>query len=57
MSIESDIEKAKVTEQRLVNKLNQEEGWIEKHPGWVTIGIVVLVLGFIVMAVRGCHHP
>lgn len=55
MSLDEDIAKAKATEQKLVDKLNQEEGWIEKHPGWVTLIGVALVLGFIVMAVKGCH--
>ena len=55
MSIEEDTQKAKVVEQRLVDKLNQEEGWIEKHPGSVSLGALIALGLIIVLAIKACH--
>ncbi|HEY2002146.1 MAG TPA: hypothetical protein VGG80_07495 [Acidobacteriaceae bacterium] len=55
MSIEEDTQKAKVIQQKLVDKLNQEEGWIEKHPGWVSLGALIALGVIIVLLIKACH--
>ena len=52
---QSYIDKAKEVDQSLMKKLNQEEGWVERHPGWVTIIALALFVTTIAAIVKGCH--
>lgn len=55
MSIEDQLQKAKDVERRALNKLNQEESWVERHPGWTTLIGATLLLAMIVPLVKSCH--
>lgn len=50
-NLDVDAQKAK---QAALARLNKEEGWIERNPGWVTLIGIVLVVAIIVMVVKGC---
>jgi len=55
MSLADDEQKVKSAEQKALNKLNQEEGWVERHPGWTTLIGTALLLMMIVLLVKSCH--
>lgn len=55
MSIETEVKKARLAEQRLLEDLNAQEGWLSRHPGWVTLIVFGLLLVIAVVA-KGCHH-
>ena len=49
--VKTDAEKAKATALKAVNA---EDSWIERHPaltGWIVLGLVV---GCIILAIKGC---
>lgn len=54
MSNEDD--KIREFEEKLLTKLNQEESWISKHPGWVTVIGGLLFIALMVAVVKGCGH-
>jgi hypothetical protein len=57
MSLDEDLAKARATEQKLVGKLNQEESWVSKHPGWITIGALILLGVIVVLLIKVAHSP
>ena len=57
MSLDEDLTQAKATEQKLIDKLNQEESWVSKHPGWVTVGALILLGIIVVLLLKAAHAP
>lgn len=55
MSLNDNIAKARAAEQKLLNKVNQEQNWVAQHPGWVSAIGLVLFVALIVAVVKGCH--
>jgi hypothetical protein len=52
MAIEDSI---KSDEQKALNKLNQEEGWVSKHPGWITLVALILLGVIVVLLIKVAH--
>lgn len=55
MPLQNDIDRAKQVDRSLMKKLNQEESWVERHPGWMTSIVLVLSVAMLTAIVKGCH--
>lgn len=55
MTIDTEVRKAKQAQRRLLEALNEEQSWAEKHPGWMTLITAVIFIAFIAALLKGCH--